>query len=284
LASFLVSGARGFIGRHLVAELSRPGCSIVAIGSADGDIAEASTWQRLPPVETVVHLAARSFVPDSWNDPSDFMRVNVLGTCAALDYCRRQGARLVFVSSYLYGKPDHLPISERAPLIATNPYALSKKLAEEACQFHAEHCGVDVTVLRPFNIYGVGQPEHFLVPTILGQLQRGGEIRVKDLDPRRDYVYVRDVVAAIELAAKAWRGYRVFNIGTGTSHSVAELIDTIQQLWGVQVPVVSSEERRKSEIMDTIADIQAARTELGWEPRYALRDGLADMHAAIVAR
>jgi GDP-4-dehydro-6-deoxy-D-mannose reductase len=284
LASFVVSGARGFIGRQLVTELTRLECSVVAIGSADGDIAEAGTWQRLPPVETVVHLAARSFVPDSWISPTEFMRVNLLGTCAALDYCRRHGARLVFVSSYLYGMPDHLPISEDAPLIATNPYALSKKIAEEACQFHAEHCGVDVTVLRPFNIYGVGQPEHFLVPTILRQIQRGDEIRVKDLDPRRDYVYVHDVVAAITLAARAWDGFRVFNIGTGTSHSVAELIDTIQQLWDVQLPVVSSEDRRKSEIMDTVADIRAARTELGWEPRYSLREGLADLRAAIAAR
>lgn len=284
MASFLVSGARGFIGRHLVAELSRLGCSMVAIGTADGDVAEAATWQRLPPVETVVHLAARSYVPDSWNDPSDFMRVNLLGTCAALSYCRQHGARILFISSYLYGMPDRLPISERAPLIATNPYALSKKFAEEACRFYAEHYGVDVTVLRPFNIYGVGQPEHFLVPTILGQVQRGGEIRVKDLDPRRDYIYVRDVVAAIALAAKAWRGYRVFNIGTGTSHSVAELIATIQELWDVQLPVVSSEERRQGEIMDTIADICAARTELGWEPRYSLQDGLADMRATIAAQ
>lgn len=284
MARFLVTGARGFIGQHLVVELSRLGRSILAIGSADGDIAERSTWQRLPPVETVVHLAARSFVPDSWNDPSDFMRVNLLGTCAALEYCRNHGARLVFVSSYLYGIPDRLPISEQSPLVATNPYALSKKLAEEACRFHAEQFGVDVTVLRPFNTYGAGQAEHFLVPTILRQVQRGGEIQVKDLEPKRDYVYVRDVVAAIAQAAETWCGYRVFNVGSGTSHSVAELIDAIQEVLGVRLPIVSSEERRKGEIMDTIADIRAAQQELGWEPRFSLKDGLADMLSAITAR
>jgi nucleoside-diphosphate-sugar epimerase len=232
----------------------------------------------------VVHLAARTFVPDSWNDPGSFMRVNLHGTIAALGYCRTHAARLVFLSSYLYGDPERLPISEHAPLAAHNPYALSKKLAEEACRFFADRFGVNVTVLRPFNVYGTGQPEQFLIPSIIRQLEQGEEIRVKDLAPKRDYVYVRDVVRAIAKAAERRHAFGVFNVGSGTSHSVDALIGTIQEVWKKQLPVVSAGERRKGEIMDTIADIRHAERELGWKPHYTLRQGLADMHDATLPR
>src|SRR6185436_1082485 len=88
-------------------------------------------------------------------------------------------------------------ISETAPLVASNPYALSKKMAEEACTFFAERFSIPVTILRPFNVYGPGQPDVFLVPTIVNQVERGVEIRVRDLVPRRDLIYVQDVVEAM---------------------------------------------------------------------------------------
>ena len=284
MTRILVTGAPGFIGRYLVPELRSAGHDVIAMTSASGDVAEKSTWAGFPQTEVVVHLAARSFVPDSWNDPGGYIRANLLGTVAALGYCRAHEARLVFLSSYLYGDPERLPISEHAPLVAQNPYALSKKLAEEACRFFADRFGVNVTVLRPFNVYGAGQSEQFLIPSIIRQLEQGEEIRVKDLAPRRDYVYVRDVVRAIAKAAEGRRGFGVFNVGSGTSHSVEALIGIIQEVWRKQLPVVSAEERRKGEIMDTIADISHAEREIGWKPHYTLRQGLADMHDATPLR
>jgi nucleoside-diphosphate-sugar epimerase len=196
---------------------------------------------------------------------------------AALSYCQRHGARLVFLSSYLYGHPRHLPIGESAPLVATNPYALSKKLAEESCQFFAAACGVAVTVLRPFNVFGHGQSDAFLVPSLIRQVVSGDVLRVKDLVPKRDYVYVRDVVDAIAMATRSHEGYRVLNIGAGRSYSVAELIETVQAVWGSDLPVVSDDERRADEIMDTVADITQAEQVLGWKPRFTLRQGLEEM-------
>lgn len=277
MTRFLVTGAPGFIGRHLVSELRNAGHHVFGVTSAFGDVADETTWAGFPPTEVVVHLAARSFVPDSWNDPVGYMRTNLLGTVAALGYCRAHEARLVFLSSYLYGNPERLPISEYAPLAANNPYALSKKLAEEACRFFADRFGVDVTVLRPFNVYGAGQSEQFLIPSIIRQLEQGERIRVNDLLPKRDYVYVRDVVRAIAKAAETRRGFGIFNIGSGTSYSVEALIGVIQEVWRRHLPVVSAEARRNDEIMDTIADISRAKRELGWKPIYTLRLGLADM-------
>jgi nucleoside-diphosphate-sugar epimerase len=281
MGKVLVSGASGFIGRHLVARLRADGHETIEAGSASGDVAEPATWKAFPPADVVVHLAARSFVPDSWDAPGAFLRTNLTGTIEALEYCRAHGARLVFPSSYMYGDVLTQPIGERSALVAKNPYALSKKLAEEACQFFAEQFGVSVTIFRPFNIYGPGQAGTFLVPTIISQVTGGTEVRVRDLEPRRDYVYVLDVVDAMARAVARERGCGVLNIGSGTSHSVADLIHTIQQVWGTDLPVRSDAVRRKGEIMDTVADVSRAGELLGWKPRFTLRQGLEALNAAL---
>jgi nucleoside-diphosphate-sugar epimerase len=277
----LVTGASGFIGRHLVARLRAAGHDVIEARRVSGDIADAATWKQFPPAGAVVHLAAKSFVPESWEHPGLFLRTNLGGTVEALEYCRAHGAPLVFPSSYMYGDARRQPIAEGAALVAKNPYALSKKLAEEACEFYADRFGLAITILRPFNIYGPGQSEAFLVPTIVKQITTGRAIRVRDLEPRRDYIYVADVVDAMIKALSAPpRGLSVLNIGSGTSHSVAELIRIIQDVWGTNLPVFSEDVRRKDEIMDTVADISRAGDRLGWTPRFTLRQGIADLHAA----
>jgi GDP-4-dehydro-6-deoxy-D-mannose reductase len=280
MSKVLVTGAAGFIARHLLPRLRADGHEIVEAGRGCGDVADPATWKRFPPVAVVVHLAAKSFVPESWQAPDEFMRTNLLGTVEAFEYCRVHGARLVFPSSYLYGDAARQPIAEGTVLAATNPYALSKKLAEEVCEFYAERFNVPATVLRPFNIYGPGQAGTFLIPTILSQLEAGKEIHVKDLEPRRDFVYVADVVEAMVKAVAWGGGFGVFNVGSGTSHSVSELIRTIQEVWGTDLPVRSHGVRRPGEIMDTVADISRAQRLLGWRPRFTLRQGLEALHAA----
>jgi nucleoside-diphosphate-sugar epimerase len=273
----IVTGGTGFIGKHLVPRLRIDGHQVFPFDTRAGDIAEAATWRAFPDAGVVIHLAARSFVLDSWRQPVEYMRINLLGTLQALEFCRANGARLVFLSSYMYGETDLLPVPESATLAARNPYALSKMLAEEACQFYADNFGVKVTVLRPFNVYGAGQSHTFLVPTIINQARAGGTIRVIDLAPKRDYIYIKDLVDAISSAISLNSSYDVFNIGTGISYSVGELIATIQGIFGSSLPVVSANERRPGEIMDTVADIAAARRDLGWVPRFSLQDGLKDM-------
>lgn len=280
MTKVIVTGASGFIGGHLVPQLRLSGYRVVKMDSSNGDVADEATWKRLEPAEVVIHLAGKTFVPDSWADPSLFIRCNLLGTVQALAYCKEHNARLVFLSSYLYGNPTELPIRESAPLVANNPYALSKKLAEEACRFYAEAFGVRVTVLRPFNVYGPGQSENFLIPWILRQASHSGAISVKDLEPRRDYVYVTDLVAAIAKAVARESSFEVVNIGTGVSYSVEELIRIIQEVKGTALPVISGAERRKDEVMDTVADISKAGRLLGWRPEVSLREGIKRLLAA----
>ena len=269
----LITGASGFIGRYVVEKLSLNNQEIIKVDRSLGDIGDETTWTSFPEANIVIHLAGRSFVPDSWIRPEEYFKSNLLGTIGALNYCRKHNARLIFLSSYMYGNVKNMPIPENAELIAKNPYALSKKFCEEACNFYSDNFNIGVTIFRPFNVYGHGQPDDFLIPSILQQIKEGKEIHVKDLKPKRDYVYVEDVVDAIIKSIDYKGEHCLFNIGSGVSHSVHELIDIIQNLMGSYLPVISEELRREGEIMDSIADITRIQTQLQWFPR-SLKEGL----------
>lgn len=276
-SAVLVTGATGFIGRALVAGLQSQSRQVIALGSRDGDICEPGTLRKWlgKNVGAVVHLAGRSFVPDSWQDSAAFVATNAVGTSRVLEFCRESGAKLVFVSGYVYGIPESLPISESAPLRPNNPYALSKSLAEAVCSFFAAHCGVHVTVVRPFNVYGPGQPRQFLMSKILRQILAGTEIEVMDLKPRRDWVYVDDVAGALVAAIQHGNGgYNVYNVGSGNSHSVADVIAIAQEVAQTRLAVRSLEIARPNELPDVVADIAKARRELDWQPRVGLEDGI----------
>lgn len=277
MIDILVTGAAGFVGQHLVKHLRQQGRQLTEITRENGDITEAATWDKMPKAKTVVHLAARSFVPDSWTDVAGFMKCNVAGVVEALNYCKKQGAHLVYISSYLYGAPDILPIPESAEIAVNNPYALTKKFAEDTCRFYSDSFGVPVTILRPFNVYGEGQSQLFLIPSLITQVTTQTPIHVKDLEPKRDYLYVNDLVSAIVKAVDYTEPFDIFNIGSGASYSVKELIDIVQTHAGTNLPVQSDDVRRKNEVMDTVADVSRAKSKLGWEPQWTLSAGIKDI-------
>lgn len=270
----LVTGADGFIGQRLVDRLVANGITVHRLDRSDGDVAAVETWCDLPDTRHVFHLAARSYVPDSWRKSSAFLETNVQGTQQALEYCVARGAKLTFVSAYLYGMPMRLPIQEDDPIVPNNPYALSKHLAEQVCRFYAQFHGVNTTIIRPFNVYGPGQRQEFLIPEIFKQVRDGREIHLKDLSPKRDYVYVDDLVDALIATRARDAGYEVFNIGSGVSYSVAEIVDIIQQVVGSRLPVYSEDAVRRQEISDVRADVSRARDLLNWRPHHSFVEGI----------
>ncbi|MEI7605800.1 MAG: NAD(P)-dependent oxidoreductase [Rhodospirillaceae bacterium] len=270
----LITGAGGFLGRAITARLQREHMTVLPLTSSNGDIADAVTWKHLPPARAVVHLAGRSYVPDSWTDGPAFVRANVLGTEQALAYCRRHGASMVLAGAYVYGVPRRLPISESHPAAPNNPYALSKLMAEELCGFASRAQGIAATALRMFNVYGPGQRPEFLIPSIVRQVLEGREVRVLSLTPRRDYVFLDDVVDAFVRTLKPSVGFRCFNIGSGASHSVSEAIAVVQRAAGTSLPVYCDSVERPQEIPDTVADIGLAEALLGWRPLWSFEDGI----------
>ncbi|NQV01604.1 MAG: GDP-mannose 4,6-dehydratase, partial [Bacteroidia bacterium] len=226
-------------------------------------------------ISHVFHLAGKTYVPESWKDPYEFYKVNVLGTVNVLEFCRQTNARLTYLSSYLYGDPDYLPIDENHPLKAANPYGHSKLLADNTCQFYLNHHGVNITILRAFNVYGPGQNEIFLIPKLINQFLDPGLERVEvfNLLPKRDFVYIDDLIHAIYLSLTAPSG--IYNVGSGSSVSVEEVIRLIQELSGNKKDYHSLNEVWQNEIFDLYADISKIKRDYHWAPTIDIRQGLA---------
>ncbi len=242
---------------------------------ANGDIAAGQL--EVDEVDRVVHLAGRSFVPESWSASREFYRVNVLGTVNVLELCRARRIPLTYVSSYVYGIPDVLPIAEDHSLRPLNPYSHSKLLAEDAVRYYATTFGIPATIIRPFNIYGGGQDDRFLVPTIVRQAldPDASEIVVRDLRPRRDFLHVDDLVALL-VATVSQPSPGVYNAGSGGSITIGRLVDEVNTVVPRRKPVRETGEMRREEVLDVVADITRAMRTFAWAPRMSLADGLRE--------
>ena len=270
----LVTGHTGFIGRHLTARLESLSVTVAGFSrSTSGDLLEHDL--PLEGAGHVFHLAGLSYVPDSWADPAGIYRVNTEGTVRVLDQCRRAGVPLTFISTFVYGAGAPVPVPETFPPVPANPYAFSKLAAEEACRFFARTFDMDVTVLRLFNAYGPGQSDSFLIPTIVRQAANPdvAEIVLADLEPRRDFIHVSDVVEAM-IRTIGLPGGGTYNIGSGRSHSIGEVIAACLKATGVSKPYRGRGERRENEVMDVVADISAFTAATGWRPQMGLEAGM----------
>jgi nucleoside-diphosphate-sugar epimerase len=272
----LVTGSDGFIGRNLIHKLKLlESYDLKSFDLKDGDILDPGL--SLPEgIGHIIHLAARTYIPDSWENPAAFYQTNVQGTIRVLDYCRKNGSSLSYISAYVYGRPESLPISEDHPLSPLNPYMHSKVMAEEVCRFYHENYGVNVTVLRPFNIMGAGQRDDFLIPHLVKQIldPESEQVRVKDLDPKRDYIHMDDLLDAILSSLNAVKAYEVYNVGSGESFSVRQIIEILMEISGKRKEIVSEKQERQNEVSDVRADIRKIKAGLNWEPRISFKEGL----------
>lgn len=275
--NILVTGSTGFIGKHLTRYLAHNGYQFISL-SSDQDVRDIQTFDQIvdAKIDHVIHLAAKTYVPDSWNNPVSFMETNVLGTQQVLEFCRKNGASMTFFSSYVYGNPIALPIKEDHTVQTNNPYALTKSMAEQLCLFYHKQWNVKVVILRPFNIYGYGQDDQFLIPALIRQTLSEKEITVKDLTPKRDYIFIEDVLSAVKSTINYMDQVNgeVFNLGSGTSYSVEEIIEIVQRICNTNKEVVVEPGVRKNEIPVTVADFSKAARMLEWKPCWKIEEGI----------
>lgn len=267
----LLSGSKGFVGRKFRELLS----GAFEICEIDGDVLDDHLYEPYKDIDIFVHLAAKSFVPDSWENPSLFYTNNTLGTQKVLDFCAKNQVRLVYISSYMYGRPQKVPSSEKDRVDANNPYAHSKLLAEELCEFYSSHFGLQTTIVRPFNLYGPSQKEHFLIPTIINQALNKGSIELNTLAPKRDYLFIDDFIEALRVIIDRDDGFEIYNCGYGKSYSVRDIAKKVADILGKNIDITDKGLKRKNEIMDVVADISKIKSKLGWYPKTSIDDGLS---------
>ena len=287
-----VTGASGFVGRHLVAHLRDCGDEVVPTDRSDGgpDLLDADGFATLVAEvrpDVVYHLAGQADVAASWLSPIETMRVNVEGTHNILEVARTFGiAKVLTVSSAdIYGvvAPEELPIVESAPLRPVSPYAASKAAADlVALQAHLGH-GQDVVRARAFNHRGPGQSKSFVGAGFAARIvaaERSGddELQTGDLTPRRDFTDVRDVVRAYRLLATEGRPGVAYNICSGTSVSIGELAGLLLGLTDARMRLVEDPDLlRPVELPELRGDASLLRRHTGWAPSISLDETLSDV-------
>lgn len=298
----LVTGGAGFIGSHLVSQLVSRGVRVTVLdnlstGDAlrlarfganvtliEGDIRDMGTCiSACKGIDCVFHMAAAISVPESLEDPVGTEQINTMGTLNMLIACRDSGVRRFVLSSSaaVYGDAAATPVTEQMLPMPESPYGLQKLCGEHYCRIFTKNFGVEAIALRYFNVYGPGQNpnSHYaaVVPRFITCLASNKAPTVYgDGGQTRDFCYVEDVALANITAgfdAPSTAAGTVFNIGSGTSVSLIELLEALYKLSGRRIDA-KHENARAGDIRHSGADTSRAAELLGFTARFNLEDGL----------
>jgi NAD dependent epimerase/dehydratase len=301
----LVTGADGFIGSHLVEELLDRGANVRAYvyynsfnswGWIDtfpeekknrleifaGDVRDPNGVRTaMKDIDVVFHLAALIAIPFSYHSPDTYIDTNVKGTLNIVQAAKDLGVKRVLVTSTseVYGTATYVPIDEKHPRQPQSPYSASKIGADCIAESFYRSFGTPITIVRPFNTYGPRQSARAVIPTIITQLMSGmDEIRLGDLTPTRDLLFVKDTARAFVAIAEcdALIGEDC-NIATGEEISVGDLAQKLISKIRPQSLIVSDDQRlrpEKSEVFRLLGSCEKLTTRTGWKKSLTLDQGL----------
>lgn len=289
----LVTGINGFIGQHLGIMLLKRGHFIVGLGRNEkctindiktyysGNVLDKKLVEKATKdVEVVVHLAAITSHADIVDNRFATLETNFLGTKNVLDaFSKSKKTRKFLYSSTgkVYGKIMHLPISENHPTNPQNALGKSKLITEKLIDFYNNN-QKEFIVFRIFNTYGPWQNENFLIPTILSEFKkRKKEIVLGDIEAKRDYVYIDDLVNAFILAIekKKFLGISYYNICTGKASNAKDIVKILNKIKGLNIRVKKNSDLfRADELKIEYGSYKNARKYLEWQPQVDLKEGL----------
>jgi UDP-glucose 4-epimerase len=298
-AGILVTGGAGFVGSHLVEQLVAAGERVTVLDNLsrgrrawlhaeaelhEVDIRDTDGVRRaiaeLTP-DVVVHLAAMHFIPAIDGAPDLAWDVNVNGTRGLVDALAPHPPKLLLFASTAAVYPDRRgPIDESCPPGPLDVYGKTKLECERLLAEFANQSGTRCVVARIFNIIGKRETNAHVVPELVGQLRRGETpVRLGNLESRRDYTDVVDIAAALHrlLSAPHDRS-TIFNVCSGRSVSVGELVKVCEQVLGRPVEVESVPQRRRTQDrLELAADSRLLRETTGWEPARSLQQTLSEL-------
>jgi GDP-4-dehydro-6-deoxy-D-mannose reductase len=298
--NIIVTGANGFVGHHLIRELTAAGHRVVAVGqeeSARGVItnhiteyAQADLTEHWPEIkaaaDAVIHLAGLAAVGPSFDNPQNYLNLNSAMVTNMCEFYLKQDKkpRIVIVSSgAVYDPAQSMPIQETDAVAFNSPYAVSKVLTENQAAYYNAR-GLECIVMRPFNHIGPGQMPGFIVPDLFKKIQertsKDSPITSGNLTSKRDYTDVRDVAKAYRLVATVNNTPQklIYNVCSGESHSGAEVLSAIAKALKTQEPEVSVDKNllRPNDIQDIRGDNNRLKNEFGWEPAFTFDQSISD--------
>lgn len=303
----LVTGADGFIGSHLVELLVKEGYNVKAFvyynsfnswgwldslpkGVKDkieifsGDIRDPNGVRTaMKDVSVVYHLAALIAIPFSYHSPDSYIDTNVKGTLNVIQAAKDLGVERVLVTSTseVYGTAQFVPITELHPKQPQSPYSASKIGADSIADSFYRSFDLPLTIVRPFNTYGPRQSARAVIPTIISQLLAGKiEIKLGDLTPTRDLLFVKDTVRGfLEIATcDQLIGHEV-NIATMSEISIGDLANELVNQINPAAKIITDNQRlrpEKSEVFRLFGSNEKLREFTSWQPEYSLSSGLKE--------
>jgi nucleoside-diphosphate-sugar epimerase len=296
LERIAVSGATGFIGRHLVERVVAAGARPVRLSRAPQPAAfpgRAVEWAELDLFDsraiesvlgrvrprTLFHLAGTRGVREPSSAVADCARLNVAATADVLQAAMRCGVSRILIlgTAEEYG-PQGGPLGEDMVLQPNTAYGITKAAATRLAQLMHRENACPVVVLRPFTVYGPGQPLDMFVAAAIDAALTGRPFEMSAGEQRRDLVLVDDLVEALLVAALApgIEG-RAINVGTGQTHPLRDVATRIWEITASKAPLrIGARPASAGQLHDTWADTRLARRLLGWEPRFDLDHGLME--------
>ena len=299
----LITGANGFVGRHMARELQSSGHTPLFFdreGSDDGattfvgDLCSPEDLDRVVAKarpDACVHLAGIAFIPASWDNPQLVFEVNLLGVLKLLDACRRHAPHssvLVVTSAEIYKRVGissaSAPMAEDAPVDPSTPYAVAKAAADQMAILYGRRHGLRIMTARPGNHIGPGQSPLFVTASFarqLAQIKQGlreNKLLVGNLDSVRVFTDVRDVVRAYRLLLESGQIAEGYNIGSTRAVSIRFVLNYLCQIAGLEPEIAIDQQLyRAAEVQPTLA-IDKIKKAVGWEPQISLETSLKDIY------
>ncbi|MBL7147630.1 MAG: SDR family NAD(P)-dependent oxidoreductase [Nanoarchaeota archaeon] len=295
----LITGGAGFIGSALVRELLNEGANVVVYDNflrgsmlnlkdvADkimvikGDILDENFVNVLKEnnIEYVFNYAANPYIPECYDYPHQFLDVNTKGTLNVMLCCKETGVKRILhcSSSEVYGTCKQAPMDEHHPTLPHSTYAVSKLAADRICftLFHEQN--IPIIILRQFNCYGPRETHPYIIPELITQLSQTNELRLGNIEARRDFTYVEDSArASVSLIKYPEAVGETFNVGNGKDWSVKELAEMISKFFGHDSIKIEVEKKRLRPL--DVEKLQSNYFKLhnltGWKPLVGIEEGL----------
>ena len=304
MKKILITGATGFIGSHLSELCVERGYDVIAFDRYNsnndwgfledskyrkdmevvlGDIRDFdSVYKTMANCDVVFHLAALIGIPYSYVSPVAYIKTNIEGTYNVLESARMHNLEEVLITSTseTYGSAQYVPINETHPLVGQSPYSASKIGADQLALSYHKSFDLPLKIVRPFNNYGPRQSARAIIPTIISQLLNDQEIKVGNLQPTRDFTYVKDTCNAYLEILKAQELFgNVVNIGMNKEISMGDLISLISTIMNVQPELIIDENRirpNKSEVDRLCCDNNLLIEKSDWVPQVSFKQGLLE--------